>query len=58
MAGLSLRAFFKLLALLLPAALLAVFLGPHTARANTLEKQVIAGGPQVQLQVVREANNG
>jgi hypothetical protein len=56
MAGLSLRAFFKLVALLLPAALLSVFLGAPTARANTLEKSVNAGdtGARMQLQVVRE----
>jgi hypothetical protein len=60
MAGLSFRAFFEPLALLLPAALLSVFLGPHAARANTLENRVNAGdiGARVQLQVVREANNG
>jgi len=60
MAGLSFRAFFKLLALLLPAALLSVFLGTSTARANTLEKAVNAGdtGARMQLQLVREANNG
>jgi hypothetical protein len=60
MAGLSFRAFFKLLALLLPAALLSVFLGTSTARANTLEKAVNADdtGARMQLQLVREANNG
>jgi len=60
MAGLSFRAFFKLLALLLPAALLSVFLETSIVRANTLEKSVNAGdtGARMQLQVVREANNG
>ena len=60
MAGLSFRAFFELLALLLPAALLSVFLGTSTARANTLEKAVNAGdtGARMQLQLFREANNG
>jgi len=37
MAGLSLRTFLKLVALLLPAALLSVFLGTPTVRANTSE---------------------
>ena len=60
MAGLSFRALLKPLALLLPAALLSVFLGPYTARANTSEIRVNVGdiGARVQLQVVREANNG
>jgi len=58
MAGLSFRAFFNLLALFLPAALLSVFLGTPTVRANTLEETVNAGdtGARMQLQVVREAN--
>ena len=60
MAGLSFRALLELLALLLPAALLSVFLGTSTARANTLEKPVNADdtGAWMQLQLVREANNG
>ena len=60
MAGLSFRALLKLLALLLPAALLSVFLGTSTARANTLEKPANADdtGAWMQLQLVREANNG
>ena len=60
MAGLSFRALLELLALLLPAALLSVFLGTSTVRANTLEKPVNADdtGAWMQLQLVREANNG
>ena len=60
MAGLSFRALLELLALLLPAALLSVFLQTSTARANTLEKPVNADdtGARMQLQLVREANNG
>ena len=59
MAGLSFRAFFKLLALILPAALLSVFLASHTARANTLQNLVNAGdtGSQAQLWTVGEAHN-
>jgi len=37
MAGLSLRAFFKLVALLLPAALLSVFMAASTVRANNFD---------------------
>jgi hypothetical protein len=57
MAGLSFRRFFKLLALILPAALLSVFLGPPSARVNTAQELVNAGdtGTQAQLWMVGEA---
>ena len=59
MAALSLRALFKLLALLLPAALLSGFLGSHTVRASTLEIRVNAGdiGRQAQLWTVGRAHD-
>jgi hypothetical protein len=60
MAGLSFRAFCKPLALLIPAALLSVFLGPHTALASALEKRMHAGDTvaSLQMQVIREAHRG
>ena len=59
MAGLSFRRFLELFALILPAALLSVFLGPPSARANTAQELVNAGdtGTQAQLWTVGEAHN-
>jgi len=45
MAGLSLRTFLKLVALLLPAALLSVFLGTPTVRATEGLQPTVASAP-------------